>query len=101
MKLKKLEVKRLNEEYYDNQRKRERTRRYLISVAELNQLIVRKFKSSTTGFMVSDVVAQFPDYSLQLIKDALESAVEDEYFKVETTENGSLFYIPIIYDEYN
>ena len=47
------------------------------------------------------VAGSVPNHSLQLIKDALESAVEDEYFKVETREDGSLLYTPIIYDEFD
>jgi len=47
------------------------------------------------------VAGSVPNHSLQLIKDALESAVEDEYFKVETREDGALLYTPIIYGEYD
>ena len=63
---------------------------YLISVAELNQLILREFKSSIDGFSEDDVVIRFPKYSLQQVMDALESAVEDEYFRVTAREDGSL-----------
>ena len=70
----------------------------MVSIAELNQLIVREFRSSTDGFSVDDVVERFSDKSLQQIKDALESAIEDEYFDVKTMDNGSLLYIPIIHE---
>jgi hypothetical protein len=82
----------------DEQKKREQARRYLISVAELNQSIVREFRTSTEGFSIDTVVERFPDHSLQQITDALDSAVEDEYFKVTTKDDGSLWYIPIIYE---
>ncbi|KXH69772.1 MAG: hypothetical protein AM326_12485 [Candidatus Thorarchaeota archaeon SMTZ-45] len=91
----------MTDDYDEMQRKRERARRYLISVAELNQLIVREFKSSTDGFSEQDVVDRFPEHSLQQIRDALESAVEDEYFRVTTRDDGSLWYTPIIYDEWD
>ena len=91
----------MNEKYDEEQRKKERSRRYLISVAELNQLIVREFMSATDGFSVDALVQRFPDHSLQQIKDALESAIEDEYFEVKTKEDGTLCYTPIIYDEYD
>ena len=90
----------MNDDYDEEQSKRERARMYLISVAELNQLIVREFKTSTDGFSEDDVVNRFPKHSLQQIRDALESAVEDEYFKVRTRDNNSLWYTPIIYDDY-
>ncbi|MFW9961934.1 MAG: hypothetical protein ACFFCX_00010 [Candidatus Sifarchaeia archaeon] len=88
----------MNDDYDEEQRRKENARMYLISVAELNQLIVREFKSSINGFSEDDVVNRFPEYSLQQIRDSLESAVEDEYFKVTTRENGSLWYLPIIYE---
>ncbi|MHA1862257.1 MAG: hypothetical protein ACTSWA_00705 [Candidatus Thorarchaeota archaeon] len=90
----------MDDNYDEEQSKRERARRYLISVAELNQLIVRELTSSTDGFSVDDVVEQFPGHSLLQIKDALESVVEDEYFEVKIRDDGSLLYIPIIYDEH-
>ncbi|MGY5880654.1 MAG: hypothetical protein RTV31_10410 [Candidatus Thorarchaeota archaeon] len=61
-------------------------------------MIVREFKSSTNGFSIDDVVQRFPDYSLQHVKDTLESAIEDEYFEVKTQEDGSLLYTPLIYE---
>ena len=33
--------------------------------------------------------------------DALDSAVEDEYFEVKTKDDGALLYSPIIYGEYD
>lgn len=39
--------------------------------------------------------------TVQLIKDALDSAVEDEYFEITTKEDGTIWYTPIIYDEYD
>ncbi|MFW9966458.1 MAG: hypothetical protein ACFFEA_04835 [Candidatus Thorarchaeota archaeon] len=89
----------MNDDYDDEQRKKERAWMYLISVAELNQLIVSEFKSSIDGFSEDDVANRFPKHSLQQIRDALESAVEDEYFRVTTREDGSLWYAPIIHDE--
>ena len=89
----------MNDDYDEEQREKERARMYLIGVAELNQLIVDDFKSSTDGFSEDDVVNRFPEYSLQQIRDALESAVEDEYFRVMTRDDDSLWYTPIIYDE--
>ncbi|MFX1604695.1 MAG: hypothetical protein ACFFDD_02195 [Promethearchaeota archaeon] len=86
-------------EYSEEQRKREHARGYLIGVSELNQLIVREFKSSTDGFSEEDVVDRFPEHSLRQIRDALESAVEDEYFRVTTRDDGSLWYTPIIYED--
>ena len=90
----------MNDDYDDEQKKKESARMYLIGVAELNQLIVYEFKSSTDGFSEDDIVNRFPEYSLQQIRDALESAVEDEYFKVMTRDDDSLWYTPIIYDDY-
>lgn len=90
----------MNDEFDEEQRKKERARMYLVSVAELNQLIVREFKFSTDGFSEDDVVNRFSEYPLQQIRDALESAVEDEYFKVIARDDGSLWYTPIIYDGY-
>ncbi|MFW9887990.1 MAG: hypothetical protein ACFFER_07405 [Candidatus Thorarchaeota archaeon] len=89
----------MSDDYDEEQKRRERARMYLISVAELNQLIVREFRSSTDGFSEDDVANRFPKHSLQQIRDALESAVEDEYFRVTTRENGSLWYAPMIYSE--
>jgi len=86
----------MNDKHDEEQKRKERTRRYLISVAELNQLIVREFKSATDGFSVDAVVQRFPDYSLQQIHDALESVIEDEYFECKTKEDGSLWYTPVI-----
>ena len=91
----------MNDDYDEKQRKKERAVRYLISVSELNQLIVREFKSSTDGFSEQDVVDRFPKNDIQQIRDALESAVEDEYFRVTTRDDGSLWYTPIIYDEWD
>ena len=68
-------------------------------MAELNQSIVREFKTSIEGFSIDTVAKRFPEYSLQQITDALDSAVEDEYFEVTTKEDGSLWYMPIIYDK--
>ncbi|MGD9395199.1 MAG: hypothetical protein PVJ05_02105 [Candidatus Thorarchaeota archaeon] len=87
----------MTEEYNQEQRKKEHSRMYLISVAELNQLIVREFGSSTDGFSEDDVVDRFPEHSLQQIRDALESVVEDEYFRVMILDDDSLLYTPIIY----
>ena len=98
--MKSLENDKMTDDY-DEQRKRERARRYLFSVSELNQLIVREFKSSTNGFSEEDVVNRFPERSLEQIRDALESAVEDEYFQVMTKDGDSLWYTPIIYDEWD
>ena len=58
--MKSLENDKMTDDY-DEQRKRERARRYLFSVSELNQLIVREFKSSTNGFSEEDVVNRFPE----------------------------------------
>lgn len=91
----------MNDDYDERQRKKERARRYLISIAELNQLIVREFKSSTDGFSVEDVVNRFTEHSSQQIRDALESAVEDEYFTVITRDDNTLWYTPIVYDEWD
>jgi hypothetical protein len=95
-----LEDTRMSDNHDEEQRRRENARMYLISVAELNQLIVREFKSSIDGFSEDDVVIRFPKYSLQQVRDALESAVEDEYFKVIPREDGSLWYTPIVYNDY-
>ena len=94
-----MESEKMNDDYDEEQKKREHARMYLISVAELNQLIVREFRSSTDGFSEDDVVNRFPEHSLQQIRDALESAVEDEYFRVVTQNDGSHWYTPIIYDD--
>lgn len=94
-------IEKLDDNYDEKERKRERARSYSISVAELNQMIVREFKTTTAGLSLDDVVKRFSDYSLQQIKDALESTIEDEYFKVKTKDNGTLWYTPIIYDEYD
>ncbi|TFH01442.1 MAG: hypothetical protein E4H14_18595 [Candidatus Thorarchaeota archaeon] len=91
----------MNDDYYEQERRKERARMYFVNVAELNQLIVRDFSPLTDGFSVDDVVQRFPEYPLQLIKDALDSAVEDEYFEVKTKDDGSLWYTPIIFDEYD
>lgn len=91
----------MNDQYYEEQRRKERVRMYFVSVAELNQLIIHDFSSLTDGFSVDDVVQRFPDYSIQLIKDALDSAIEDEYFEVKTKGDSTLWYTPIVYDEYD
>ncbi|MGY5880646.1 MAG: hypothetical protein RTV31_10365 [Candidatus Thorarchaeota archaeon] len=89
----------MNDDYNEQERRKERVRMYFVSVAELNQLIVRDFSSSTDGFSVADVVQRYPDSSIQLIKDALDSAVEDEYFEVKTKDDDTLWYTTIIYNE--
>ena len=94
-----MEIDSMNGDIDEEERKREHVRMYLINVAELNQLIVREFKSSTGGFPEEDVVSRFPEHSLQQIRDALESAVDDEYFRVTTRDDGFLWYTPIIYSE--
>jgi len=90
----------MNSNHDKEQREKESARMYLIGVAELNQLIVREFKSLIDGFSEDDVVIRFPKYSLQQVRDALESAVDDEYFKVSARSDGVLWYTPIIYDDY-
>jgi len=91
----------MNDDHYEQERRKERVRMYFVSVAELNQDIVREFTSSTNAFSVDDVVQRFPDASIKLIEDALDSAVEDEYFEISTKKNGTRWYTPIIYDEFD
>jgi len=96
---KKPEVENMEEEINIEQRRKERIRMYLISVAELNQLIVKELRLSMKGLSKDDIVKRFSDYSLQQIEDALESAIEDEYIEVETRDADVLWYCSVKFEE--
>jgi hypothetical protein len=83
------------------ERKKERTRQYLIEVADLSLLIVEELREKTEGLSIDAISEIIPGYSSETYVDAIESAVEDEYIEMIDGEDGLELYRAIIYDEFD
>ncbi|TFF84810.1 hypothetical protein EU524_00195 [Candidatus Thorarchaeota archaeon] len=62
-------------------RHKERVRRYLWAVAELNSLIVDELRKSPGGLSFTAITERFHNYPPRQVRDALKSAIEDEYIE--------------------
>ena len=81
------------------ERKKERARQYLIDVADLSLLIVKKLQERPEGLSINAISAIIPGHSSEMYVDAIESAIEDEYIEKIDGEDGRELYRAIIYDE--
>jgi hypothetical protein len=88
----------MTEKYH---RKKERARQYLIEVADLSLLIVKELRASPDGLSMDEIARRIPDYSSEHYRDAIESAIEDEYIELVTRDDGVEWYraIPLEYEE--
>ena len=84
-----------------NQHKKERALQYFIEVADLSLLIVKELRASPNGLSMNEIVKRIPDYSSEHYRDAVESAIEDEYIESVTRDDGVEWYraIPLEYEE--
>ena len=79
--------------------RKERARQHLILIADLSALIVKELRMVSDGVFKTDIIKRFPDYSIQQIEDAIESAIEDEYIELVEQNGNLLCYRAIQYDE--
>ncbi|KXH70572.1 MAG: hypothetical protein AM326_04200 [Candidatus Thorarchaeota archaeon SMTZ-45] len=78
------------------QHRRERAREYLIEVADLNSLIVKELRANPNGLSIDEIVKRIPNYSSEHYKDAINSAIEDEYIELVTRDDGLEWYRAIL-----
>jgi hypothetical protein len=64
-------------------------------------LIVKELRASPNGLSMNEIVKRIPDYSSEHYRDAVESAIEDEYIESVTRDDGVEWYraIPLEYEE--
>jgi hypothetical protein len=93
------ELDRAEEETHQMDRRKERVRQHLILIADLSALIVKELRMASDGMFKTDIIRRFPDYSVQQIEDAIESAIEDKYIELVEQEGNLLCYRAIQYDE--
>lgn len=79
-------------------RQKERVRRYLWTVAELNGLIIDELRKSPGGLSFTAITERFHDYPPRQVRDALESAIEDQYIE-KTSRDGEEWYKAIPLEE--
>lgn len=87
------------EEIHQMDQRKERARQHLILIADLSALIVKELRMVSDGVFKTDIIKRFPDYSIQQIEDAIESAIEDEYIELVEQNGNLLCYRAIQYDE--
>ena len=85
----------------EKQRKKERARQYFIEVSDLSLLIVKEVRANPDGLSMDDIVNRISDYSPEHYRDAIESAIEDEYIELVTRDDGLEWYraIPFEYGD--
>lgn len=84
-----------------NQREKERARQYFIEIADLSLLIVRELRANHDGLSMDEIVKRIPNYSSKYYRDAIDSALEDEYIELVTRDDDLEWYraIPLEYEE--
>ena len=70
-----------DEQHHLEQRRKERARQYLIEVADLSLQILEELRNNPDGLSRDDIAERFPSFSSEHYRDAIESAIEDEYIE--------------------
>ena len=71
----------IDDDVHERSRQKERVRRYLRDVADLNGLIVDELRSVPDGLTFEAITERFRSYPPAQVRDALDSAIEDEYIE--------------------
>jgi hypothetical protein len=90
-----------NEDFHLEQRRREMARQYLIEVANLSMLIVEELRKNPEGLSKDDLAKRFPSFSSGYHRDAIDSAIEDEYIEHVSRDDNVEWYRAIVYDEFD
>jgi hypothetical protein len=90
-----------NKQLYLEQRRKERARQYLIEVADLSLLIVKELRNNPGGLSRDDIAKRLPSFSSEHYRDAIESAIEDEYIEQVNRDDDLEWYRAIPMDDFD